>query len=256
MCKHPNIKSTNWRPITLLGIDYKLLTKTLGERLKLVLPGLINKDQNGFVPGGNIFFSAHTIRDILFYCKKENLDLILLALDYSKAFDSVNFDFIHKTFELFNFGENLRHWIKIIFTEGKSCISNNGHISETFDIERSTRQGDPISPLIFILCLEILFITIRSDGNINGFVIKNNEFKLTSYADDATYFLKNQNSTENLLLTIQNFSKISGLEVNKTKSECLLLDFEMGIDGSSDKFLGIPIVKNLQILGHYYGKDR
>ena len=175
----------NWRPITLLGIDYKLLTKTLGERLKTTLPGLIHKDQNGFVPGGNIFFSAHTIRDILFYCKKENLDLILLAIDYSKAFDSVNFKFIHKTFELFNFGENFRKWIKIIFNGGKSCISNNGNISETFDIKRSTRQGDPISPLIFILCLEILFITIRSDENIEGFRVENNELKLTSYADDA-----------------------------------------------------------------------
>ena len=59
----------NWHPIILLGIDYKLLTKTLGERLKLTLPGLIHKDQNGFVPGGNIFFSANTVRYILFYCK-------------------------------------------------------------------------------------------------------------------------------------------------------------------------------------------
>ena len=122
------------------------------------------------------------------------MDLILLALDYSKAFDSVNFEFIHQTFELFNFGENFRHWIKIIFNGGKSCISNNGHISETFDIERSTRQGDPISPLIFILCLEILFITIRSDENIKGFKIQNSEFKLTSYADDASYFLKSVDS--------------------------------------------------------------
>ena len=60
----------NWRPITLLNIDYKLLTKTLGQRLKLVLPSLIHKDQNGFVPGGNIFFASHTVRDISFYCKK------------------------------------------------------------------------------------------------------------------------------------------------------------------------------------------
>ena len=110
----------NWRPITLLGIDYKLLTKTLGERLKLVLPWLIHTDRNGFVPGGNIFFSAHTIRDILLYCKKENLDL--LALDYSKAFDSVNFEFIHKTFEFFNCGENFRKWIKIIFIGGKVIL--------------------------------------------------------------------------------------------------------------------------------------
>ena len=102
------LELSNWRPITLLNIDYKLLTKTLGQRLKNVLPSLIHKDQNGFIPGGNIFFSAHTIRDILFYCKKENLDLILLALDYTKAFDSVNFEFIYKTFEIFNFGKNFK----------------------------------------------------------------------------------------------------------------------------------------------------
>ena len=88
------LKIANWRPITLLNIDYKLLTKTLGVRLKKVLPFLVHKDQNGFVPGGNIFFSSHTLRDMLFYCKKENIALILLALDYTKAFDSVNFKFI------------------------------------------------------------------------------------------------------------------------------------------------------------------
>ena len=178
------LELSNWRPITLLNIDYKLLTKTLGQRLKNVLTSLIHNDQNGFIPGGNIFFSAHTIRDILFYCKKENLDLILLALDYTKAFDSVNFEFIFKTFEIFNFGENFKKWIKLIFNGGKSCITNNGNLSETFHIERSTRQGDPISPLIFILGLEILFITLRSDENIKGIKMEKNELKLTAYADD------------------------------------------------------------------------
>ena len=212
----------NWRPITLLGVDYKLLTKTLGERLKKVLPNLIHTDQNGFVPGGNIFFSTHTIRDMLFYCSKEKIDLIMLALDYTKAFDSVNFDFIHKAFELYNFGENFKQWIKVIYNGGKSCISKNGFISKTFEIKRSTRQGDPISPLVFILVLEILFIHLRSDPNIKGIKIVNNEVKLTSYADDASYFLKDKISAETLLLTIEQFSKVSGLEANRTKSECLL----------------------------------
>ena len=63
-----------WRPITLLNVDYKILTKTLSQRLKTILPKIIHKDQNGFIPGGDIYFSAHTIRDIIFYCKKENLD--------------------------------------------------------------------------------------------------------------------------------------------------------------------------------------
>ena len=240
----------------MLNIDYKLLTKTLGQRLKTVLPGLINKDQNGFVPGGSIFFSSHTIRDILFYCKKENVELILLALDYSKAFDSVDFQFIHETFKLFNFGENFRKWIQIIYNGGKSCISNNGHISESFDIERSTRQGDPISPLVFILCLEVLFITLRSDPNIKGIKIEENEVKLTSYADDATYFMKNKQSTELLLSTIEKFSRVSGLEINRSKSECLLLNFELESAGNSGEFLGVPIVDNLKILGHYHGKHK
>ena len=73
----------NWRPITLLNTDYKLLTKTLAGRLKSVLPCVVHPNKNGFVPQENIFFSSHTIGDIIFYCKKENLDLILLALDYT-----------------------------------------------------------------------------------------------------------------------------------------------------------------------------
>ena len=246
----------NWRPITLLNIDYKLLTKTLGQRLKKVFPGLIHKDQNGFVPGGSIFYSSHTIRDILFYCKKENIDLILLALDYSKAFDSVDFLFIHNTFQLFNFGENFKKWIKIIYNGGKSCISNNGHISESFEIKRSTRQGDPISPLVFILCLEILVITLRSNENIGGIKVENNEIKLTAYADDATYFMKNKQSTEILLSTIEKFSKVSGLEVNRSKSECLLMNFEHDAAGNCNTFLGVPVVENIKILGHYHGKSR
>ena len=246
----------NWRPITLLNADYKLLTKTLGLRLKKVLPNLIHKDQNGFIPGGSIFFSNHTLRDILFYCKKENLDLILLALDYTKAFDSVDFQFIYKTFEHFGFGENFKKWIKIIFNGGKSCVANNGHTSENFDIQRSTRQGDPISPLIFILGLEILFITLRADENIKGVKIENNEIKLTAYADDASYFLRDKYSAEKLLQKIELFSKISGLEVNRSKSECLILSFEVDLGENRGEFLGIPIVENLKVLGHFHGKSQ
>ena len=142
----------------------------------------------------------------------------------------------------------------MIFNGGKSSIANNGHISEKFEINRSTRQGDPISPQIFILGLEILFITLRTDENIKGFRIENNEIKLTAYADDASYFLKDKNSAKNLLGRIEQFSKISGLEINKSKSECLLLSFEIEL-GEGDQFLGIPVVENISILGHFHGKN-
>ena len=128
--------------------------------MKSVIGSLVHEDQNGFFPDRNIFFSTNTIRDILFYCSKEKIDMILLAIDYSKAFDSVSFEFIHKTFEIFGFGPKFRNWIKVIYNGGKSSVSNNGFISESFNIEKSTRQGDPISPLVFVLCLELFLNSI------------------------------------------------------------------------------------------------
>ena len=106
----------------MLGVDYKLLTKTLAERLKAVLPKLIHTDQNGFVPGGSIFFSTHTVRDILFYCNKEKIDLVLLTLDYTKAFDSVEFGFIHDAFDAFNFGEQFKKRLRSCLKEGKVAL--------------------------------------------------------------------------------------------------------------------------------------
>lgn len=87
-------------------------------------------------------------------------------------------------------------------------------------------------------------------------MVINNEVKLTSYADDATYFLEDQLSTEHLLRTIEQFSRVSGLEVNKTKSECLILDYEINLNSNELTFCGIPLVENLKILGHYFGKNK
>ena len=103
--------------------------------------------------------------------------------------------------------------------------------------------------------LEILFINLRADPGIKGIKFENNEIKLTAYADDSTYFLRDKTSAENLLSKIELFSKISGLQINRTKSEGLLLNFESDLGEYSDYFLGIPIVSNLKILGHYHGKS-
>ena len=78
----------------------------MAERLKKVLPKIIHPDQNGFIPGGNIFFSTHTIRDLLFYCEKDKIDLFMFCIDYTKAFDFLEFGYIFRALELFNFQNN------------------------------------------------------------------------------------------------------------------------------------------------------
>ena len=250
------LKIENWRPITLLGMDYKILSKCLGERLKKVLPNLIHPDQNGFIPGGSVFFSSHTIRDLLFYCEKEKFELFMFCIDYTKAFDFLEFGYIHKVFELFNFNQNFCKWLKIFFNGGKSCISNNGFLSEKFQIKRSTRQGDPISPLIFILGIEMLFIAIRSDKNIRGIKLEGHEIKLSAFADDATYFTRDKSSSDKLLATIDSFSKVSGLQINRSKSECLLLQHKAQASNYMEKCCGIPVVDIVKVLGHFFGKNK
>ena len=123
-----------------------------------------------------------------------------------------------------------------------------------FNIERSAKQGDPISPLIFTLVLEPLLHCIRKDENIKGITIENNEIKLSGYADDISYFCKNIVSAQNVIKKIEIFSKVSGLEINKTKSECLILKSEN--HQNMDAFEGIPVVQILKILGHFFGKDK
>ena len=142
----------------------------------------------------------------------------------------------------------------MIYNQGKSCVANNGYISECFPLERSTRQGCPLSPIVFILVLELLFILIRSDPNIRGINIsRKNEIKLAAFADDASYFLRDKRSAELVLNHIVSFSRVSGLEINRTKSEVLLLEFEQHLGDGTDKLLGIPIVSQLKILGHHFG---
>ena len=201
-------------------------------------------------------FSTHTIRDLLFYCEKEKLDLFLFCIDYTKAFDFLEYGYIHKVFKLYNFKENFCSWIKILFNGRKSCISNNGFISEKFNIKRSTMQGDPLSPLVFILALELLFIAVRSDENIRGVKVEGQEIKLSAYADDSSYMVRDESSGINLLSTIGAFSKIFGIQVNRSKSECLIMKFESQTASYEDKFLGIPVVETVKILGHYFGRNK
>ena len=138
---------------------------------------------------------------------------------------------------------------------------NNDYKSEYFSIKRSCRQGDPLSPYCFILVLELLLNVIRSDENIQGIKIsqfseKNgiqNEIKLTGFADDCSYFLKNKQSVLRLLFHIKNFTIISGLEINASKSECLYLGGEIN---PGDNIHGIPIVQQLKILGYYFGHSK
>ena len=129
---------------------------------------------------------------------------------------------------------------------------NGGHSTGYFDIKRGVRQGDPLSPYLFVLDIEILTSCIRSDDNIRGIKLGKNEIKQVLYADDITLFLQDRESVKRVQQIFEAFEKISGLKVNKEKTNFVWLGKETEISGVQ---LFGNVVEEVKILGIYFTRN-
>ena len=120
---------TNWRPISLLNVDYKIITKILAERLKPLLPNIIHPDQKGYVNGRTIFEANRLLKDVIDYSEENNINSSIIFLDYQKAFDRVEWAWALKVLEQFNFGPKFIQWINMIYKNAKTCLLTNGYRS-------------------------------------------------------------------------------------------------------------------------------
>ncbi|KAL9959711.1 hypothetical protein ACROYT_G033060 [Oculina patagonica] len=221
----------NWRPITLLNTDYKIAAKSIANRIKRVLPNLINHDQTGFLKGRFIGENIRLIDCIIQYATEKNIPGLLLFIDFEKAFDSLEWSFIYDTLRTFGFGASLTNWVKTLYNNTESCVLNNGWASDFFEIQRGVRQGCPLSPYLFILSAEILAIAIRNNTNIKGISVNDEEIKISQYADDTTLILDGSHeSLFSSLAMLDEFSKVSGLRLNDKKTEALWIGASIGND--------------------------
>ena len=132
-------------------------------------------------------------RDTLEYITVTGETGILVSLDQEKAFDRVNRDFLSNVLQRFGFGPVFQRWISVLYQDAVMRILVNGFLTEKIPLERGVRQGDPLSPLLYILCSEILACNIRTEKKIHGFLLpgaRGQEFKIRQYADDSTCFVK------------------------------------------------------------------
>ena len=148
----------NWRPISLVNIDVRIGSKAVAKRLENVLSHIIHCDQNAFVKGRTIFDAVRTISDVMEFTKIRDYKGIMTAIDFEKAFDSLNWNFLLKSLEFFGFGESFLGWIKTFYKNISSCVINNGFSTPSFNLKRGVRQGDPFSPSLFILVLELPYL--------------------------------------------------------------------------------------------------
>ena len=191
----------------------------MARRSERVLPFIINPDQTGYIKGRYIGENIRLISDLIDYTKQKNIPGIAIFLDFRKAFDSVERDYIAKVLDVFKF----KFWVKVFYTDISSCVINNGFASPFFKLKRGVRQGCPLSGLLFVLAIELFALAIKNDPLIQGICVGKEEIKLTQYANDTRVFVKNTTSVEALLRLLEKFKKCSGLEINAHKSEALWL---------------------------------
>ena len=146
----------NYRPISLLTADYKLIAKTMANRLKQVLSDLIHEDQNGFLKGRNIGCNIRNIIDLIEFADTRDIPGSIVLLDFEKAFDSVEHEFLFEVLNRFNLGKNFLQWVRTFYNCWRSFVINNEFLSRPINMSRGIFQGCPISPFLFLFALKFL----------------------------------------------------------------------------------------------------
>ena len=244
-----------FRPITLLNLDYKIVSKIIARRIENVLPLLICSDQSGFVKGQYIGQNVRLINDILEQTKLQNIPGILLQLDFQKALDTIEWKFIQNAIAFFNFGESIQRWIQTFYSNIQSSVLNNGFSTNYFALSRRVRQGCPLSPFLFVLAVELLACKIRQDKGFRGVKVFQKELKISQFADDTTLLISNRNSVSRALNVLDNFGNLSGLRLNSSKTKAMWLGSGPWRHCKETPFGFQWPEKPLRILGSYVSYD-
>ena len=133
-------------------------------------------------------------------------------MDFEKAFDSLNHDFLVNVLNKFGFGSNFISWIKLLLNSQQSCVINGGNTTPYFNL--GARQGDPVSAYLFILASEVVFGFFKTNENIKGIEIFKYVFLYTVYANDSTFYLRDILSVKELINSFNQFYHFSGLKAN------------------------------------------
>ena len=148
----------------------------INNRIYGLLPKLVNYNQSGFIRGRNIGDNIRLMFDIIDYVNRKKEPGAVLSIDLCKAFDSLKWSFIFEMLKLCGFGSKIINWIKILYKKPKCRVINNNYLSQFFDIKKEVRQGDPLSPIIFVLCIEYSAAMLRQSKDYQGFEIEHHCF--------------------------------------------------------------------------------
>lgn len=252
--KGDRLEHKNWRPISLLNVDYKLCARALAGRLLGVLHHIIAPDQTCGVRGRFIGENVALLRDIVQFTSETNTPAAVLSLDQEKAFDRVDWPFLFRVLEHCGFGPSFVSWVKLLYSGIRSAVLINGYTSQAFFPSRGVRQGCPLSPLLYVISIEVLAANLRAHPAIVGLRLPGlpNPLPAVSlYADDTSVISVSDVATLAVFDVYDTFEQGTGSKLNLGKCEGLWLgswrdrpDSPVGILWSSVK---------IKVLGVYVG---
>ena len=218
-------KLTNWRPITLSNCDHKLITKVYASRMSEKVSKCIEERQTAYLKGRLINDNIRALLASINLANNEtDVNSVIVSLDAKKAFDSVEHCYIEKVLAKFGL-ESFVPIFRVLYSELESDIIINGKIVKGFKIKRGVKQGDALSCVLFIMCMEPLLKNIETNDRIEGVrssTLRCEIPKLYSYADDVTAVIRNDRaSVQELFNEYSRLTNLSGLELNADKTEIL-----------------------------------
>lgn len=262
----PKIKSpkkmTDYRPIALCSVYYKIIAKLLTKRLQPFLAAIISENQSAFVPQRAIADNVLITHEVLHYLHTSGAKkqcYMAVKTDMSKAYDRIEWSFVRMVLERLGFHCIWITWIMQCITSVSYSYMLNGAVQGLVNPQRGLRQGDPLSPYVFILCSEVLSglcIKTQRENRLTGIKVGKKSPRLNHllFADDTMFFCKSEaKECDTLLEILQKYETASGQKINPQKSAFTFstktlraekdrVKTQLGIasEGGSGKYLGLP----------------
>ena len=259
----------DFRPISLIGCIYKIISKALSNRFKKVIGSVIDEVQSAYVEGRNILDGPLIVNEVCSWAKKLKKKILLFKVDFDKAFDSVNWGYLDSVLLQMGFGNKWRSWIHACLSSARASVVVNGCPTDEFNMSKGVRQGDPLSPFLFIVAMEGLNValkTAKDKGLFKGVTIPGCSLELSHlfYADDALFMGDwSNNNIKNLARILRCFHATSGLKVNFSKSK----GFGIGASDTEKtewaailgcvagslpfQYLGVPVGANMNLIKNW-----